>query len=57
MIAIKNATLVMRDHFIPNAVLLIENGKIVIKVDIRYPSTYDGEKLKKQLAEHQYRNG
>ncbi len=28
MLAIKNATLVMRDHLIPNAVLLIENGKI-----------------------------
>ena len=29
MLAIKNAVLVMRDHFIPNATLLIENGKIV----------------------------
>ena len=29
MIAIKNATLVMRDCFIPDAVLLIEDGKIV----------------------------
>ena len=29
MKAIINATLVMRDHFIPNAVLLMENGKIV----------------------------
>lgn len=28
MIAIKNATLVMRDHFIPDAVLFIEDGKI-----------------------------
>jgi len=28
MIAIKNATLVMRDHLIPNAVLLMEDGKI-----------------------------
>ena len=28
MTAIKNATLVMRDHFIPDAVLFIENGKI-----------------------------
>ena len=28
MIAIKNATLVMRDHFIPDAVLLVEDGKI-----------------------------
>ena len=29
MIAIKNATLVMRDHFIPDAVLLVDEGKIV----------------------------
>lgn len=29
MIAIKNATLVMRDHLIPDAVLLIEDGVIV----------------------------
>ncbi len=29
MIAIKNATLVMRDHFIPQAVLFVEDGKIV----------------------------
>ena len=29
MIAIKNATLVMRDHLIPNAVLLMENETIV----------------------------
>ena len=28
MIAIKNAPLVMRDHFIPDAVLLVEDGKI-----------------------------
>lgn len=28
MIAIKNAILVMRDHYIPDGVLLIENGKI-----------------------------
>ena len=28
MIAIINAELVMRDHFIPEAVLFIENGKI-----------------------------
>lgn len=28
MIAIKNATLVMHDHYIPNAVLLMEGGKI-----------------------------
>ena len=29
MIAIKNATLVMKDHYIPDAVLLIEGDKIV----------------------------
>ena len=29
MIAIQNATLVMRDHLIPEATLLIEDGKIV----------------------------
>ena len=29
MTAIKNATLIMRDHFIPDAVLLVEDGKIV----------------------------
>ena len=28
MIAIKNATLVMKDHLIPEAVLLIEDGQI-----------------------------
>ncbi len=28
MIAIKNATLIMRDHYIPDALLLVENGKI-----------------------------
>jgi len=28
MIAIKNATLVMRDHLIPDAVILLDNGKI-----------------------------
>ena len=29
MTAIINCTLIMRDHFIPDAVLLVENGKIV----------------------------
>ena len=29
MTAIINATLVMRDHFIPDGVLFIDNGKIV----------------------------
>ena len=28
MIAIKNATLVMRDHLIPDAVLFVEDGLI-----------------------------
>ena len=28
MIAIKNATLVMKDHLIPEAVLFVEDGKI-----------------------------
>ena len=28
MIAIKNATLVMKDHFIPDAVIFIEDGRI-----------------------------
>ena len=32
-------------------VISIKNGKIYICVDIRYPSTYDGEKLKEQLKE------
>ncbi len=32
-------------------VITIKDGKIFVKVDIRYPSTYDGEKLKKQLEE------
>ena len=29
MIAIKNATLVMRDHFIPDAVIFVEDGRIL----------------------------
>ena len=29
MLAIKNAVLVMKDHYIPDATLLIEDGKIV----------------------------
>ena len=29
MTAIINATLVMRDHFIPDAVLFVEDGKIL----------------------------
>ncbi len=35
MLAIKNATLVMRDHFIPDAVLLVENGVIVAFDEMR----------------------
>ena len=37
MIAIKNATLVMRDHFIPDAVLLVEDGKIAEHWDVMEP--------------------
>ena len=29
MLAIKNATLVMLDHYIPDATLLLDNGEIV----------------------------
>ena len=29
MLAIKNATLIMKDHLIPGAVILCEDGKIV----------------------------
>ncbi|MBQ9781575.1 MAG: Sapep family Mn(2+)-dependent dipeptidase [Clostridia bacterium] len=32
-------------------VISVVGDKILVKVDIRYPSTYDGEKLKKQLEE------
>ena len=28
MLAVVNATLVMKDHYIPDATLLIENGRI-----------------------------
>ena len=28
MLAITNATLVMPDHYIPNATIIVENGKI-----------------------------
>ena len=33
MIAIVNATLVMRDHLIPEAVLFIEDGKIKLAAE------------------------
>ncbi len=42
MIAIKNATLVMRDHFIPDAVLFIEDGKIKDFGEMRKLSIPDG---------------
>ena len=33
MLAIKNATLIMRDHLIPDAVILLENGVIIRDID------------------------
>jgi len=45
MIAIKNATLVMRDHFIPNAVLFVENGKIASFGEMRKTPIPDGCKI------------
>jgi len=42
VIAIKNATLVMRDHLIPDAVLLIENGLIADFGEMRSTSIPDG---------------
>lgn len=42
MLAIKNAVLVMRDHFIPDAVLLIEDGKIVSFGETRTISIPEG---------------
>jgi len=42
MLAIKNAVLVMRDHFIPDAVLLIEDGKIADFGEMRTLSIPDG---------------
>ena len=42
MLAIKNAVLVMRDHFIPDAVLLIEDGKIVDFGESRFLTIPDG---------------
>jgi len=38
MIAIKNATLVMKDHFIPDAALLISDGKILNFGEMRHVS-------------------
>ncbi len=42
MLAIKNATLVMRDHFIPDATLLIEDGRIAAFGEGRTLSIPDG---------------
>ena len=42
MIAVKNAVLVMRDHFIPDAVLLIEDGKIIDFGEMRNLAIPDG---------------
>ena len=42
MIAIKNATLVMKDHLIPEAVLLIEDGKIADFGEMRLMQIPDG---------------
>ena len=42
MLAIQNATLVMRDHLIPNAVLFIEDGKIHSFGEMRKLSIPDG---------------
>ena len=42
MLAIKNAILVMRDHLIPDAVLLIEDGKIVRFGEARHLEIPDG---------------
>ena len=45
MTAIINATLVMRDHFIPDAVLLIEDGKIVDFGEARKLAVPEGAKI------------
>ena len=42
MIAIKNATLVMKDHLIPEAVLLIEDGKIADFGEMRFLQIPEG---------------
>lgn len=42
MTAIKNAVLVMRDHFIPDAMLLFEDGKIVDFGEMRSKKIPDG---------------
>lgn len=42
MLAIKNATLVMKDHFIPDAVLFIEDGEITNFGEMRKLSIPDG---------------
>lgn len=45
MIAIKNATLVMRDHFIPDALLLIKDGKIESFGEMRKMSVPEGYRV------------
>ena len=42
MLAIKNAELVMRDHFIPEAVLFVEDGKIVAVYKKNLPAAEEG---------------
>ena len=42
MIAIKNATLVMKDHLIPEAVLFVEDGKIADFGEMRSTPIPDG---------------
>lgn len=45
MTAIINAVLVMRDHYIPDAVMLIENGKIMDFGESRFLSVPDGSEI------------
>ncbi len=45
MKAIKNATLIMRDHFIPDALLLIEDGKIVDFGEMRKMTIPEGAEV------------
>ncbi len=42
MIAIKNATLIMRDHFIPDALILVEDGKIASFGEMRKMTLPEG---------------
>ena len=45
MIAIKNATLIMKDHLIPDAVLFIENGLIAGFGEMRIADVSELERL------------